>query len=127
MIEGLKVTMTGEEIRRRLQQRIEHHERCVEHWKHEARRTPEEQTDEHPLLPDHMCENEAEQHEWRIDVLEFIREHIEPLEVYRLGPADLDFGELLPEKPASMQQDEYERENAVAFNLERLTKELRWR
>ena len=34
---------------------------------------PEEQTEDEPLLPEHICENEAERHEWRAAVLEFIR------------------------------------------------------
>jgi len=46
-----------------------------------------------------MCANEAQRHEWRAAVLGFIRDHIEPAEIYRLGEADLAFGELLPEKP----------------------------
>ena len=31
-------------------------------------------------------------------------------ELYRLGEGDLAFGELLPEKPGWMEQEEYERE-----------------
>jgi hypothetical protein len=125
MIDGLKCTMTGEEIRALLDERIRMHERQVERRKRELARTPEEQTDEAPLFPDHMCANEADRKEWRIDVLTFVREHIEPLEIYRLGPADLEFGELLPEKPGWLEQDEYEQQTAVGFNLERLVKEVR--
>ena len=33
-------------------------------------RPVEEQTDDEPLLPNHLCENEAERHEWRMIVLE---------------------------------------------------------
>ena len=88
-------------------------------------RTPEEQTDENPVLPDHICENEMEEHEWRVEVLEFIRDHIDSSEVYRLAEGDLEFGELLPEKPGWMQQSEYEERTGVAFNLERRTKEVR--
>jgi hypothetical protein len=33
-----------------------------------------------------MCANEAERHEWRAgDVLEFMLEHIDVREIYRLG------------------------------------------
>jgi hypothetical protein len=120
MIEGLKLTMTGEEIRTALDARIRVHERRAEHWHHEAERTPESQTEEHPLLPEEMCENEAEEERWRVDVLTFIRDHIEPSEVYRLDEDDLAFGELLPEKPVWMEQEEYERENALRFGVERL-------
>jgi hypothetical protein len=33
MIEGLKLTMTGEELRKRLDERVKHHERIVEQTK----------------------------------------------------------------------------------------------
>jgi hypothetical protein len=50
--------------------------------------------------------DEAERHEWRADVLGFIRDHLESLQVYRLAEADLTFGEILPEKPGWLEQDE---------------------
>ena len=125
MIDGLKLTMTGEEIRALLEKRIEVHQRRAEHWDHEANRDVESQDEDHPLLPTHMCENESEEEEWRIEVLSFIRDHIVTSETYRLGERDLAFGELLPEKPGWMQQDEYEREHAVGFGLERVAREMR--
>jgi hypothetical protein len=76
------------------------------------------------LLPDHICENSADRHGWRAYVLGFIREHIDSSEVYRLGEADLTFGELLPEKPGWLEQEEYEERTGVAFHLERLTKRI---
>ena len=124
MIDGLRLTMAGEDIKRLLDDRIDEHRQCAAHWKSELARTPDEQTDDHPLLPDHICENEAERHEWRIEVLEFIRNRIEPLEVYRLGEADLGFAELLPAKPGWLEQVEWEERNAVGFNLERLAKRV---
>jgi hypothetical protein len=123
-VDGLKLSVAGLEVRRLLNDRIDVHRRRADHWKREQARTPEEQTEDHPLLPEHMCENEAECEEWREETLEFIRDHIDPDEVYQLGEADLRFGELLPEKPRWMEQDEYEERNAVRFNLERLTKNL---
>ena len=125
MIDGLKLTMAGDEIRKLIDERIGCHKRSIERWTRELARTPEEQTEENPVLPDHICENEIDEHEWRVEVLEFIRDHIEGSEVYRLAEADLAFGELLPEKPGWMQQSEYEERTGVAFNLERLTKEVR--
>ena len=71
-----------------------------------------------------MCEHETERHEWRADVLDFIRNHVEAEENYRLGAVDLEFGELLPAKPGTIEQAEYEERTAVGFNLERLTKRL---
>lgn len=126
MIEGLKLTMTGEEIRAALGERIRVHQRREQHWRPEAERPPESQTEEHPLLSEHMCENEAEEEHWRVDVLTFIRDHIEASEVYRLDPDDLAFGELLPEKPGWMKQEEYERENALRFGVERLARSSRF-
>jgi len=39
-----------------------------------------------------------------------------------LSEADLAFGELLPEKPGSIEQEEYEERTRVGFHLERLTR-----
>jgi hypothetical protein len=72
--------------------------------------------------PDHICENEAERHEGRVEVLEFIRDHIEVGETYRLRDADLAFAELLPSKPGWLEQEEYEERTRVGFQLERLAK-----
>ncbi len=124
MIDGLRLTISGEEIRRLLADRIEYHERCVKHWKREQARTPEEQTEDEPLLPEHMCEHESERHEWRTNVLGFIRDHIEAAEVYRVGGSDLLLGELLPAKPWSIEQEEFEEPTSVGFQLERLTKKV---
>ena len=123
-IDGLKLTMPGEEVRRLLEQRMDDHERRAQRWKREEARTPEEQTEDEPLLPDEMCANEAERHTWRADVLGFIRDHIESAEVYRLGEADLAFAELLPEKPHWMEQEEYEERTSIGFHLGRLTKSV---
>ena len=122
MIDGLKLTISGEELRALLERRIESHKRSAEHWQRELARTPEEQTEDEPLLPDHICENEAERHEWRADVLGFIRDHLDVSESYRLGEDDLAFGELLPAKPGWVEQEEYEERNRIGFGLERLTK-----
>jgi hypothetical protein len=125
MINGLQLTILGGEVRRLLEQRMEDHRQRADWWKGEQARTPEEQTEDEPLLPEHICENEAERHEWRAAVLEFIRDRIESAEVYRLGEADLRFGELLPEKPGSLQQEEYEERTSVGFHLDRLSKKVR--
>jgi len=124
MIEGLRLTFPGEELRRLLEQRIDDHRRRADRWKGELARTPDDETEDQPLLPDHICENEAERHQWRAEVLGFIREHIESVELYRLGEADLDFGELLPEKPDWLEEAEYEERTSLGFHLERLTKRV---
>ena len=124
MIEGLKLTMTGEEIRSRLDERVKHHEHAVERYKYEATREPDPNVEYDCVLPEHMCEFEQEFHLWRAETLAYIREHIEGGEVYRLGPADLEFGELLPEKPGMVEQDEFERENRIGLSMERIAKEI---
>lgn len=124
VVDGLKLTFTADELRQLLARRIQYHERCAKRWKDEQERTPEDQTEEAPLLPDHMCANEQERHEWRQDVLAFIRDHVDASKSYRLCDADLAFGELMPQMPGWMEQDEYEKERGTAFNLERLTKEI---
>ena len=50
------------------------------------------------MRSEEMCDNEAEQHDWRPDVLEFIRDHVDPREAYQLSEADLVFSELRPER-----------------------------
>lgn len=124
MIEGLKLTMTGEELRNRLDGRVKHHEALVEHYKREAKRKPDPKDEYDFVLPEHMCEYEQELHQWRAETLAYIREHVEGSEVYRLGPADLEFGEILPEKPGIVEQDEFERDNRVGFSMERIAKEI---
>jgi hypothetical protein len=124
MIEGLKLTMTGEELRKRLAERVDEHERLVAHYKEEAKRDPDPEDDEDFVLPEHMCEYEVQLHGWRAEALSYIREHIEGGEVYRLGAGDLEFGEILPEKPGLIAQEEYERDERVGFSLERIAKEI---
>jgi hypothetical protein len=124
MIDGLKLTISGEELRRLLERRMNDHRRSAERWKREQTRTPEQQTEDEPLLPDDMCANEAERHDWRAEVLGFIRDHLESAEVYRLSEADLAFGDLLPDKPGWMEQQEYEERTSIGFHLGRLTKRL---
>jgi hypothetical protein len=124
VIDGLKLRMTGESIRTLLGQRIVAYQGRAEHWLREQARTPEEQTEEHPLLPEHMCENEAARSVWRAEVLRFIREHIDVEATYFLDRDDLEFGELLPARPGCVEQEEYEERTGIAFNLERLTKQI---
>ena len=124
MIEGLKLTMMGDEIRKRLAERIKEHQEVVAHYMKEAAREPDPKDDYDVVLPEHMCEYEQALHGWHVEALTYIREHIEGGEIYRLGPADLAFGELLPEKPGMVEQEEYEREQRVGFALERIAKEI---
>jgi len=122
VVDGLKLTIPGDELRRLLDERIAQHERSAAHWKRELARAADEQWDDKALQPDEMCANEAIRHEWRIDVLAFIREHVEPDRTYRVGERDLILAELLPEKPWFVEQEEYETRTGVGLSLERLTK-----
>ena len=124
MIDGLKLTMTGEELRKRLDQRVKDHERRAAWYKREAKRDPDPNDEEDFGLPEHMCEFEEEFHGWRAKALACIREHVEGGEVYRLDEADLMFGELLPEKPGMVAQDDYEGDHRIGFSLERIAKEI---
>lgn len=122
MIDGLKLTFSGTELRTLLDVRIQKHVQRAEWWRREETRTEEDASEDAPLLPSQMCENEAERHAWRSSVLAFIRDHVEAGETYRLDAAALEFGELLPAMPGWLAQDEYEKQTAVGFGLERLTK-----
>ena len=63
-IDGLKLTIDGEELHRLLEERIRSHERRAERWKREQARTPEEQTEDEPLLPEKPgCVEQAEYQE----------------------------------------------------------------
>jgi hypothetical protein len=124
MIDGLKLTMTGDEVRRLLQERADEHREAAARWEHEANRPAEDQTEDTLQLPAHMCESEAGHHEWRAEVLEFLREHLEPQAIYRLGEADLAFGELLPGKPGWLEQTEDEARTRVGFGLEQFARRV---
>jgi len=124
MIDGLKLTMSGEELRTLIDEGVRRHERRASRWTRETLRTKDDETDDAALLPDEMCENEAERHTWRASVLTFIREHIDATETYRLPLADLEAAELLPEKPGWLEQDEYEERTRIGFNLERVAKSM---
>ena len=124
MIEGLKLTMTGDELRSRLDERVKYHERLVDHDKREAKREPDPKDEYDCVLPEHMCEYEQEFHLWRVETLAYIREHVEGGEVYRLGPNDVEFGEILPQKPGVVEQEEFDRENSIGFSMERIAKDI---
>ena len=124
MIDGLKLTMTGEELRKRLDERVKDHERRAAWYKAEAKREPDPDDEYDCGLPEHMCEYEVQFHGWRAKALAYIRDRIEGGEVYRLGSADEAFGEILPEQPGLVAQEEYEREHRVGFSLERMAKEI---
>lgn len=113
MIDGLRLTMTGEELRKRLQERVKEHERRAAWYKAEAKRG-RDPTDECDIgLPEHVCEHEEARHMCRAEALAYIREHIEGGEVYRLSASDLEFGEILPQPSGLLAQVTYEEKQAT--------------
>jgi hypothetical protein len=48
-IDGLKLTISGHELRRLLEQRMRDHARRAERWRAEQARTPEQETDDQPV------------------------------------------------------------------------------
>lgn len=99
MIEGLKLTMTGGELRERLGERIRWHEERRDEF--DRARTPSRDPDSAAgQLPDHIIEHMRDEHSARADVLALIHDHVVESEVYRLGEGDLVFAEMIP-KPDS--------------------------
>jgi hypothetical protein len=122
MIDGLKLMFSGKELQTLLAHAIERHDERASRWKDAT--LQQDDDPEGPQLPLHICENEIERHVWRAEVLAFIRDHVDPGDTYRLGAADLEYGELLPEKPAWLQQEAYEERTRLGFQLERLVKSV---
>jgi hypothetical protein len=122
MIDGLKLTMTGGQIRARLDARIQHHLDESARWRKNM--SSDDDGPDAIQLPEQMCEHEAERHEWRADVLTFIRDHADASETYRLAAADLEFAELLPEKPFIVAQAEYEESHEMDYQVRKLTRAI---
>jgi hypothetical protein len=76
-IDGLKLKFSGEDLRTRLDARRRDREERAARWRHEPTRGLHGQTEDEPLLPDHICENEAERNDWYLAVSAFIRDHID--------------------------------------------------
>jgi hypothetical protein len=121
MVEGLRLTIAGQEVRTLLQQRIDDLQERAARWS-KAASGEDDDTDQSGQVPEHICEHETERLLWRVQVLEFLRDHVDPDQSYLVGPADLAFGELLPPKPESVEQVEYEERTAVGFHLGQLSK-----
>ena len=96
MIDGLKLTMTGVQLRSNLEGRIRWHQTEIRRLAKQLK-TPD-RSEAECAYPDHMLEGEIGRAERQIEVLTFIRDHIVADEVYRLGEFDLRFADLLPEE-----------------------------
>ena len=99
MIEGLKLHVRGEVLKARVEERIQQHEEAVTRYRKDQEMDPKDQTDEHPLLPDHILESMIDDRQERIAALELIRDHLVTSETYLLSEHDLQFAELLPRPP----------------------------
>jgi hypothetical protein len=95
VIDGLKVQMTTEALRARLAERIAWHRRAAAAFEAE-RRLPEGDRED-PLMPGHMLEHEVREHQEQAGLLELLRDHLVPGEIYQLGEMDLRFADLVPE------------------------------
>lgn len=95
VIDGLKVTMTGAQLRHEIELRIQWHHREAQRWS-KLLEAPNRSIDDYPGSDD-MLEHELRKTRARIEALTFIRDYIALDEVYRLGEFDLRFADLLPE------------------------------
>lgn len=95
MIEGLKLTMSGSELRRRLDARVRWHEKRRDEFEH-ALIPSDDPESMAAQLPDHIIEHMRDDHASRADVLALIHDHVLESETYRLGESDLMFAELIP-------------------------------
>jgi hypothetical protein len=57
-------------------------------------------------------------------VLTFLRDHLDPSEIYRLDISDLESAELLPPKPEWLAQYEFEESTRLGFGFERIAKRV---
>ena len=94
MIDGLKLTMTGEGLIGMLNTRIRvHHTRARDN----ARMLKDHATNGAENVPESVLEREIDHSTDRIEALTLIRDHIVADELYLLGEFDLRFADLLPE------------------------------
>jgi hypothetical protein len=121
MISGLRLAFPGEELFRLLSDRADHHRRRAAVWQAHLDGPPLK-GEEDVQLPAHMCELEVDRHAWRARVLDFLRGHVEVKDTYHLALQDLELAELLPARPGSVEQSEFEQRTALAFQVERLTR-----
>jgi hypothetical protein len=95
MIDGLKVRMTSEALKVKLAERIAWHRHAAVEFERELRR-PEGRRED-PMIPEHMLAHEIREHREQAGLLEMLRDHLVPGEVYQLGEMDLRFADLVPE------------------------------
>jgi hypothetical protein len=99
MIDGLKLTMKGSELKGRVAERIRDHRDTIQRYRKARDRKPDEQTDAEPCLPEQLCDYEIACCEYSIEKLTLILDHLNEAESYLLGRRDLKFADLLPDPP----------------------------
>jgi len=110
MIEGLKVDLTGEELRRLLEQRIKHHKEVAadcdqRQFRLRAVTTPNpEDTEEQlaaawPPYVEHL-DRRGERHRDRAEAMQFLHDHLISHEIYRVGQEELELLQLWPQDTA---------------------------
>jgi hypothetical protein len=117
VIDGLKLTMTGEEVIELLDRAIARREERIRCARAEMDGKVELPQTPYVQLPAEMVEDEIFEHRHRIAMLTMIREHIVPLEVYLLGRRDLRFGEMWPVR-------QYAKSMLDAANLQWVTRPI---
>ena len=96
VIDGLKLTMTGEQLIEKLNERIEDYEGNIRYYERIAG-APATGADDDSQLPAHQIEHEIARSRRQLVALSFIRDYIVRGEVYLLGEFDLRFADLLPD------------------------------
>ena len=95
MIEGLKLTMTGVQLRANIDERIRWHQKEIARFA-TLQKTQAARASDHAMSRAGL-ERAVSEAERRIDLLMFIRDYLVANEVYRLGEFDLRFADLLPD------------------------------
>jgi hypothetical protein len=94
VIDGLKLTVTGRELRAHLAARVDAYQRKAEKFTKQLREPSATYR-----IPDEVLKSEISSAEDRAELFAFMRDHITEVEVYLLCKSDLEFAELLPEEP----------------------------
>lgn len=102
MIDGLKLKMSGKELKQLLTARIAYHNGELERFRAELARSSKEHSAEHPLLSPSQCREEMARHSQRSAGLMLILRYLSANEVYLLNETDLRSADLWPEHEANI-------------------------
>lgn len=89
MIEGLKVTVDGEELKKLCHEQAEHHGRRAEHYRSQLATLDSLTNENSSMRPGEAARNKITEHEASDAELRFIAAHVEDNETYRLNRDDL--------------------------------------